>query len=765
MEGLIFLQLCLLLVNTGSVKIGASSQSSYLKIFGLQQSQINIDPCYEELSSSSGQSRARKCIPDFVNAAFGKEIQATHTCGAKVPSRMCFLSDGTGVGLIHSPVLLPVQKNSQTRLSSLGNSNNNNNLIGNPGTTSIAGSEVLQQSYSSLESIKIPKPYSGSGININNNYDSSGNKQSGPSSTREFGETETKFFGESDFLQIHSADSPSVPEKITQAPLSTNSRSRNGNRGRNNKNKTHRVVRSTSQHHGGSGHEAKCHICDATDVKRAHPTTFMTDLNNPNNLTCWESNPFALDSENVTLTLSLGKKYELTYVSLQFCGGAKPDSLAIYKSMDFGRSWQPLQYYSSYCKKMYGKPNRATITRANEQEPLCTDSHIRSDSGMGSRIAFSTLEGRPSAIDFDNSPILQDWVTATDIRVVFNRMLTPDKDLASLTQQIASLTTTLSHKEQIFHLLHNDTSMNSVVVDTGTNPMTSSSSDNPADSMYHNGYQANEAQPQINEASAAAEAAASAALINLPSTTTKHNLRTFYSVADFAVGGRCKCNGHASRCIHNKEGELVCDCRHNTAGRDCERCKPFYLDRPWGRATSRDSHECKACQCNSHARRCRFNMELFKLSGRSSGGVCLRCRHNTAGRFCHYCKEGFYRDPTKPVTHRKACKACECHPVGASGRTCNQTTGQCPCKDGVTGLTCNRCAKGYQQSRSPVAPCVKIPKMPEPEPIESVTGRVEEQKYFFSFGFVDVGKHGPNVMWFVFIHISTRYLKYSDGIR
>uniref|UniRef100_T1IHF7 Netrin-1 n=1 Tax=Strigamia maritima TaxID=126957 RepID=T1IHF7_STRMM len=54
---------------------------------------------------------------------------------------------------------------------------------------------------------------------------------------------------------------------------------------------------------------------------------------------------------------------------------------------------------------------------------------------------------------------------------------------------------------------------------------------------------------------------------------------------------------------------------------------------------------------------------------------------------------------------------CDCHPVGASGKTCNQTTGQCPCKDGVTGITCNRCAKGYQQSRSPIAPCIKIPKI------------------------------------------------------
>ncbi|XP_071058659.1 netrin-1-like [Pseudochaenichthys georgianus] len=120
-------------------------------------------------------------------------------------------------------------------------------------------------------------------------------------------------------------------------------------------------------------------------------------------------------------------------------------------------------------------------------------------------------------------------------------------------------------------------------------------------------------------------------------------------------------------------------------------------------------HFHKSCHCNLHARRCRFNMELYKLSGRRSGGVCLNCRHNTAGRHCHYCKEGYYRDMTKSISHRRACKACDCHPVGAAGKTCNQTTGQCPCKDGVTGITCNRCAKGYQQSRSPIAPCIKIP--------------------------------------------------------
>ncbi|CAF4973626.1 unnamed protein product, partial [Rotaria socialis] len=50
--------------------------------------------------------------------------------------------------------------------------------------------------------------------------------------------------------------------------------------------------------------------------------------------------------------------------------------------------------------------------------------------------------------------------------------------------------------------------------------------------------------------------------------------------------------------------------------------------------------------------------------------------------------------------------ACNCHPVGSRGKVCNQTTGQCPCKEGVSGLRCDRCMKGYQQTKSPIAPCI-----------------------------------------------------------
>lgn len=50
--------------------------------------------------------------------------------------------------------------------------------------------------------------------------------------------------------------------------------------------------------------------------------------------------------------------------------------------------------------------------------------------------------------------------------------------------------------------------------------------------------------------------------------------------------------------------------------------------------------------------------------------------------------------------------ACACHAVGSTGKACDNTSGQCTCKEGVTGLTCNRCARGYQQSRSHIAPCI-----------------------------------------------------------
>lgn len=294
-----------------------------------------------------------------------------------------------------------------------------------------------------------------------------------------------------------------------------------------------------------------CNLCDDSSPMFSFPASYLTDINNSNNLTCWRSEPSPAPSsinappDNVTLTLSLGKKYDLTYVSLVFCPrSVKPDSLAIYKSSDYGKTWLPFQYFSTQCRRFYGRPNRATITKNNEQEALCTDSHqYNKDTTtlQGSRIAFNTLEGRPSAADLDASPVLQEWVTATDIRVVFHRLQLPPQEPDN----------------------------NDVYTETPKPPMLKYK-----DEVYDDN--------QIDVSSSTTIA-----------SFTDGQMMQHYALSDFSVGGRCKCNGHASRCVRGVDGKLECECKHNTGGRDCEKCKLFYFDRPWARGTFRDANECK----------------------------------------------------------------------------------------------------------------------------------------------------------------------------
>ncbi|KAH0626450.1 hypothetical protein JD844_001428 [Phrynosoma platyrhinos] len=380
-----------------------------------------------------------------------------------------------------------------------------------------------------------------------------------------------------------------------------------------------RLVEASNTCGSGNSRGRFCAFRDSTDLaskfcqrckEDARMLEYLTDADG--GATCWWSQP----ATNATLTLALGRRVEVIYVALRFCS-PRPESLAIYKSMDYGRSWVPFQFFSTQCRRRYHLPPTNTILKSMEHEAACIEAQTTPKPLTGGLVAFMPLAGRPSARTFEYSPVLQDWVTATDLRVSFDHM----------------------HPTRILGLRRREAS---------------------------------------------------------------------YGVAELQVGGRCKCNGHASRCTPGKEGGVPqCDCQHNTAGLECDTCKTFYWDRPWQRATPKDAHECVACDCNLHSHRCRFSMELFELSGRQSGGICLNCRHHTAGRHCQYCLPGFKRDLSRPMTSSKACKACQCHPIGAVGAICNQTTGQCQCKNGVTGMTCNRCAQGFQQSRSAHAPWIQ----------------------------------------------------------
>ncbi|KAE9553293.1 hypothetical protein FO519_003506 [Halicephalobus sp. NKZ332] len=337
-----------------------------------------------------------------------------------------------------------------------------------------------------------------------------------------------------------------------------------------------------------------------------HPARFLTDFNNPERETWWQSDTMLEGVQypnNVTLTLVLGKAFDITYVRLKFVS-ARPESFAIYKKTTADGEWIPWQFYSGSCKSTYKMPDKAPVLPGNEAVAQCTREFSDISPLTGGNIAFSTLDGRPSAENFEESDVLQEWVTAVAIRIVLNRLNT--------------------FGDEVFQ--------------------------------------------------------------------DQRVLKTYYyAISDLTVGGRCKCNGHANSCVASTgEGvkeTLVCQCQHNTDGPDCERCSPFFQDRPWRRGTAEEPNECLPCNCNGLSSRCFFDETLYNNTGH--GGHCVDCTGNTDGPNCEKCVPGYYK-----LQGYNFCEECGCDSRGSHSGNCNDK-GQCECKPGVTGLRCDQCESGF----------------------------------------------------------------------
>uniref|UniRef100_T1KYQ2 Laminin subunit alpha n=1 Tax=Tetranychus urticae TaxID=32264 RepID=T1KYQ2_TETUR len=204
-------------------------------------------------------------------------------------------------------------------------------------------------------------------------------------------------------------------------------------------------------------------------------------------------------------------------------------------------------------------------------------------------------------------------------------------------------------------------------------------------------------------------------LWNVDQTVTR---RYFYSIREINLGGRCVCNGHAETCDvinQTQPDKLYCACQHNTAGAQCERCKPPYVQKRWRPATSSNPFECEECNCNNHSKQCEFdfdverNKESMDIHGKyEGGGRCIACDHNTMGVNCHECKFGYYRPEGRALNATNVCVKCSCSKTSQTGG-CNVGTGICQCRDNFTNApACDRCAYGYyNEPDCPRCPCYR----------------------------------------------------------
>uniref|UniRef100_A0A8C5L6X3 Laminin subunit beta-3 n=1 Tax=Jaculus jaculus TaxID=51337 RepID=A0A8C5L6X3_JACJA len=185
-----------------------------------------------------------------------------------------------------------------------------------------------------------------------------------------------------------------------------------------------------------------------------------------------------------------------------------------------------------------------------------------------------------------------------------------------------------------------------------------------------------------------------------------HPPSAYFAVSRLRLQGSCFCHGHADHCAPNPGGPAgpsaavqvhdVCVCQHNTAGPNCERCAPFYNNRPWGPAEGQDPHECQRCDCNGHSETCHFDPAVFAASQGTQGGVCDNCRDHTEGKNCERCQLHYFQNRRPGASVQEACIPCECDPDGAvPGAPCDPVTGQCVCKEHVQGERCDLCKPGF----------------------------------------------------------------------
>ncbi|KAM6915637.1 laminin subunit alpha-2 isoform 2-T2 [Xenentodon cancila] len=176
---------------------------------------------------------------------------------------------------------------------------------------------------------------------------------------------------------------------------------------------------------------------------------------------------------------------------------------------------------------------------------------------------------------------------------------------------------------------------------------------------------------------------------------------------------QCHTNGSVSEVCDKQSGQ--CRCKENTVGRQCNKCMP---NRWW----DAERLGCMPCRCSprgSISQRC------------DTEGRCI-CRPGFMGRRCDQrrqgyerretqrpveqvpmedvrqrwggtsriggCPRGAYRPQKGPETHGIAtsgmCVPCHCNSFGSKSFDCDEL-GQCQCQPGITGLKCDRCARGF----------------------------------------------------------------------
>uniref|UniRef100_A0A8D2JZF2 Laminin subunit alpha-5 n=1 Tax=Theropithecus gelada TaxID=9565 RepID=A0A8D2JZF2_THEGE len=407
-----------------------------------------------------------------------------------------------------------------------------------------------------------------------------------------------------------------------------------------------------------------CDICTAANSNRAHPASNAIDGTER----WWQSPPLSrgLEYNEVNVTLDLGQVFHVAYVLIKFANSPRPDLWVLERSMDFGRTYQPWQFFAceSLPPRGAGGWGHTGLTVYRPQ------------------IVVSLVNGRPGAMNFSYSPLLREFTKATNVRLRFLRTNTLLGHLMGKALRDPTVT-------RRYYYSIKDISIGGRCVCHGH--ADACDAKDPTDPLQctcqHNtcGGTCDRCCPGFNQQPWK------------PATANSAN-----------ECQSCNCHGHATDCYYDPEvdqrrasqsldgtyqgGGVCIDCQHHTTGVNCERCLPGFYRSPDHPLDS--PHVCRRCNCESNF----TDGTCEDLTGR------CYCRPNFSGERCDVCAEGFtgfpscYREHLPGASEQTPLPArgpvCSCSPAGTLPEGCDEA-GRCPCQPGFAGPHCDQCHPGY----------------------------------------------------------------------